>query len=164
MVDADRLDERLIRPNPFFPPIVVARELDLPKASASAPEGPRFDRGIDFPGGGKCLPVVTIDVDNGQVLMVAWMNQLAYAATLDEGRAVYYSRSRRELWRKGDTSGHVQKVHDIRLDCDGDTILIVVHQIGAACHEGYRSCFFRGLDSETGRYRIDAPPPIDLDR
>jgi phosphoribosyl-AMP cyclohydrolase len=89
------------------------------------------------------LPVVAQDAASGEVLMVAWMNAEAYAETVATGRAVYYSRSRGRLWRKGEASGHVQTVRAIYVDCDADTILLKVDQTGAACHEGYRSCFFR---------------------
>ena len=77
----------------------------------------------------------------GEVLMVAWMNDDALEQTLTSGRAVYWSRSRNELWRKGDTSGNVQKVHEVRLDCDGDALLLIVDQTGPACHTGTRTCF-----------------------
>ena len=84
------------------------------------------------------------DFDTGDVLMMAWMNREAFEETLRTGRACYYSRSRNRLWRKGEESGHVQEVRGVYVDCDGDTLLLKVHQIGAAaCHEGYRSCFFR---------------------
>jgi phosphoribosyl-AMP cyclohydrolase len=79
--------------------------------------------------------------DTGEVLMVGWMNAEALHRTLTTGRATYWSRSRRELWRKGDTSGHVQRVRGVRLDCDGDTVLLAVDQAGPACHTGGRSCF-----------------------
>jgi len=91
------------------------------------------------------IPVVVQDVENGDVLMVAWANREALQRTLDEGRMVYWSRSRRELWRKGDTSGHVQHWEELHVDCDGDVLLARVHQEGAACHTGARSCFFRAL-------------------
>jgi phosphoribosyl-AMP cyclohydrolase len=91
------------------------------------------------------IPVVVQDVENGDVLMVAWANREALQRTLDEGRMVYWSRSRQELWRKGDTSGHVQHWEELRVDCDGDVLLARVHQQGAACHTGARSCFFRAL-------------------
>jgi phosphoribosyl-AMP cyclohydrolase len=83
--------------------------------------------------------------DTGEVLMVAWMDDEALRRTLSTGRATYYSRSRREYWRKGDTSGHVQHVRSVHLDCDGDTVLLQVDQTGAACHTGERSCFFTEL-------------------
>jgi phosphoribosyl-AMP cyclohydrolase len=90
---------------------------------------------------------VAQDADSGEVLMVAWMNRESLAATLDSGEAVYWSRSRASLWRKGETSGHVQKVREIRLDCDGDTILLAVESVGGvACHTGRRRCFFRKLE------------------
>ena len=86
------------------------------------------------------VPVVAQDVD-GTVLMLAWANREAVEASVREGRAHYWSRSRRELWRKGDTSGHTQEMVDLRVDCDGDAVLYVVRQTGPACHEGLRSCF-----------------------
>jgi phosphoribosyl-AMP cyclohydrolase len=79
--------------------------------------------------------------DTGEVLMVGWMDDEALHRTLTSGRATYWSRSRQEYWRKGDTSGHVQQVHAVRLDCDGDAVLVTVHQVGPACHTGARSCF-----------------------
>ncbi len=92
------------------------------------------------------IPVIAQDEATGDVLMLAYMNQEAYAETLKTGRVCYYSRSRDRLWRKGEESGNVQEVKAIFLDCDADTLLIKVNQIGgAACHEGYRSCFFRQL-------------------
>lgn len=91
------------------------------------------------------IPVVVQDDENGEVLMLAYMNQEAYERTLAEGRMVYYSRSRQELWRKGDTSGHVQYVRSLSIDCDEDTILARVEQVGAACHTGHRTCFYRKL-------------------
>jgi len=91
------------------------------------------------------VPVIAQDVENGQVLMLAWANRASLERTLAEGRMVYWSRSRQELWRKGDTSGHVQHVEEILVDCDADVLLARVHQEGAACHTGERSCFFRSL-------------------
>ena len=100
----------------------------------------------DFAKCGGMVPTITQDVKTGDVLMLAYMNEESYDETLKTGRAVYYSRSRNKLWRKGEESGNVQKVHGIFLDCDADTLLIKVEQIGdAACHEGYKSCFFREL-------------------
>jgi phosphoribosyl-AMP cyclohydrolase len=87
------------------------------------------------------VPVVTQDDVTGRVLMLAYMNREALEATLTTGRAVYYSRSRGELWRKGDTSGHAQFVRRVELDCDGDALLITVQQVGPACHTGSASCF-----------------------
>ncbi|MFK7854153.1 MAG: phosphoribosyl-AMP cyclohydrolase [Granulosicoccus sp.] len=93
------------------------------------------------------VPVIAQDADSGQVLMVAWMNQDALQETVATGRAVYYSRSRQRLWRKGEESGHVQHVKGIRLDCDGDVLLLSVEQVGGiACHTGRQHCFYRKLD------------------
>ena len=91
------------------------------------------------------IPVIVQDAGNGEVLMFAWANRGSMERTLAEGRMVYWSRSRQELWRKGDTSGHVQHWEELRVDCDEDVILARVHQEGAACHTGERSCFFREL-------------------
>lgn len=92
------------------------------------------------------VPVVTQDADSGRVLTVAWMNREALAMTANKGEAVYWSRSRQRLWHKGEESGHVQKVVEIRLDCDADVLLLKVEQVGGiACHTGRESCFFRLL-------------------
>ena len=102
------------------------------------------NNGPDFSRGDGLLPAIAQDAQTGEVLMQAYMNAESYAETLTTGRAVYYSRSRQKLWRKGEESGNVQLVKAIYLDCDRDTILLKVEQIGgAACHEGYKSCFFR---------------------
>lgn len=92
------------------------------------------------------VPVIVQDVENGDVLMLAWANRPSLERTLSEGRMVYWSRSRGEPWRKGDTSGHTQHWEELRLDCDGDVVLARVHQEGAACHTGERTCFFRTLE------------------
>jgi len=98
----------------------------------------------DFAKGDGLLPAIAQDADSGDVLMLAYMNAESYAETLASGRAVYFSRSRGKLWRKGEESGNVQQVEGVFVDCDADTILLKVRQIGgAACHEGYKSCFFR---------------------
>jgi phosphoribosyl-AMP cyclohydrolase len=91
------------------------------------------------------VPAVVQDADNGDVLMVAYMNAESLERTLDEGRTVFWSRSRHELWRKGETSGNVQHVESVRVDCDADTLLVRVHQTGAACHTGNRTCFYREI-------------------
>lgn len=91
------------------------------------------------------VPAVAQQHDTGEVLMVAWMNRAAVEATLREGRAVYWSRSRLSLWRKGESSGQTQRLVDFGIDCDADTVLLVVDQTGVACHTGRRSCFFRRL-------------------
>lgn len=93
------------------------------------------------------IPAVVQDADNGAVLMVAWMNREALQRTLDDGVTWFWSRSRQELWRKGDTSGNVQHVQEVRYDCDGDTVLVSVHAEGPACHTGHRTCFFRRLEA-----------------
>ncbi|MEL7263241.1 MAG: phosphoribosyl-AMP cyclohydrolase [Planctomycetota bacterium] len=104
---------------------------------------PRFDRG-----NGGLLPAIAQDHETGVVLMLAWMNQEAFEETIRTGVATYFSRSRNQIWRKGETSGHRQRVVEIRVDCDEDAILMRVQQAGAACHEGYFSCFFRAYDDE----------------
>jgi phosphoribosyl-AMP cyclohydrolase len=105
---------------------------------------------IDFEKAGGLIPAIAQDADSGQVLMLAWMNREAFEETLRTGRACYFSRSRGRLWRKGEESGNAQDVREIYLDCDADTILLKVHQQGgAACHEGYPSCFFRRV-SDSG--------------
>ena len=96
------------------------------------------------------VPVIAQDADTGEVLMLAFMNEQAYEETLRTGRVCYFSRSRGRLWRKGEESGNVQELKELYFDCDADTLLVKVHQVGgAACHEGYRSCFFRRLDPAT---------------
>lgn len=103
---------------------------------------------LDFSKAGGLVPAIAQDVDTGAVLMLAWMNREAFEETVRTRRAVYFSRSRNKLWRKGEESGHVQEVKDVFIDCDGDTVLLKVKQVGgAACHEGYASCFFRRLDN-----------------
>ncbi len=100
----------------------------------------------DFSNGDGLLPAIAQDSETGEVLMLAWMNAESFAETLATGRACYYSRSRKRLWRKGEESGHVQDVEAVLVDCDGDTILLKVRQQGgAACHTGYRSCFYRQI-------------------
>jgi phosphoribosyl-AMP cyclohydrolase len=99
------------------------------------------------------IPVIVQDAGGGEVLMLAWANREALERTLAEGRMVYWSRSRGELWRKGDTSGHVQHWETLRVDCDADAIVARIHQAGAACHTGARSCFFRDLAGGSGGSR-----------
>lgn len=108
----------------------------LAQRAAEAGFAPAFAGGL--------LPAVVQDAASGEVLMLAWMNEEAWARTLESGEAHFWSRSRRELWHKGGTSGHVQRVLAVRLDCDSDAILLLVEQVGgAACHTGHRTCFFR---------------------
>lgn len=107
------------------------------------------DNGPDFSRCDGLLPAIAQDAQTGEILMLAYMNAESYSETLATGRAVYYSRSRQKLWRKGEESGNVQKIKAIFVDCDQDTILLSVDQIGgAACHEGYKSCFFRQVTPE----------------
>lgn len=102
---------------------------------------------LDFKKNNGLIPAVVQDYRTGEVLMLAYMNEEAFTETLRTGKATYYSRSRKSLWVKGETSGHVQLVKEIRVDCDLDTLLLKVDQIGgAACHRGYRSCFFSKLE------------------
>lgn len=101
---------------------------------------------MNFDKAGGLISAIAQDADTGAVLMIAWMNAEAYAETVRTKRAVYWSRSRGKLWRKGEESGHVQEVVSLLVDCDADALLLKVRQVGgAACHEGYRSCFFREL-------------------
>ena len=103
----------------------------------------------DFSQSGGLLPAIAQDAESGEVLMIAFMNAESLAETLATGRAVYFSRSRNRLWRKGEESGHVQFVESVLVDCDGDAILLKVRQQGgAACHTGFRSCFYRQLTPE----------------
>ena len=99
---------------------------------------PNFEKGING-----LLPAIAQDAETKQVLMFAWMNTESYLETLQTGFATYFSRSRNRLWRKGEESGHRQRIVEIRVDCDADCILLMVEQTGAACHEGYVSCFYR---------------------
>jgi phosphoribosyl-AMP cyclohydrolase len=104
------------------------------------------------------VPAIAQQHDTGEILMLAWMNRDAIRATLTEGHACYWSRSRRRLWRKGETSGQIQQLRELRLDCDGDTVLLLVEQTGVACHTGRRSCFFRAW--RDGRWATIAEPEV----
>jgi phosphoribosyl-AMP cyclohydrolase len=102
---------------------------------------------LNFEKCGGLIPTIVQDFETGEVLMLAFMNEEAWQETLNTGRATYWSRTRQELWVKGQTSGNVQLVKEIRIDCDDDTVLLKVEQIGgAACHTGYRSCFFKKVE------------------
>jgi len=102
------------------------------------------------------VPVIAQEHDTGDVVMFAWMNREALQLSVETNQAVYWSRSRNRLWRKGEESGHVQKIHEIRLDCDEDVILIKIEQVGGiACHTGRHSCFFKRLDN--GSWVVDQP-------
>lgn len=108
------------------------------------------------------VPAIAQQHDTGEVLMMAWMNREAVEETLRTGSVCYWSRSRRSLWRKGETSGQVQRLVELRVDCDGDTILLMVDQTGVACHTGRRSCFFRAM--RDGALETISPIEIDPDR
>jgi phosphoribosyl-AMP cyclohydrolase len=101
------------------------------------------------------IPAIIQDAGDKRVLMMAWMNRASLETTIATGKTHFWSRSRRKFWMKGESSGHTQTVKDIAFDCDGDVLLIQVEQIGAACHEGYRSCFFRSVTA--GDFRITEP-------
>jgi len=103
---------------------------------------------IEFNGDG-LVPAIAQQHDSGEVLMLAWMNRAAIEETLASGTACYWSRSRQRLWRKGETSGQIQRLVELRVDCDGDTVLLLVDQTGVACHTGRHNCFFRALRDET---------------
>ena len=128
---------------PFLP-----RKPQLLNSASLAVNGPDFSKS-------ELIPVIAQDDANGDVLMLAYMNQAAYEETLATGRICYYSRSRQRLWRKGEESGNVQELKSIYFDCDADTLLVKVNQAGgAACHEGYRSCFFRKINPATGEVEV----------
>lgn len=104
---------------------------------------------LDFEKGGGLLPAIVQDYNTGEVLMLAYMSPAAWENTLKTKKATYYSRSRDKLWVKGESSGHIQKVKEVRFDCDSDTILLKVEQLGdAACHKGYKSCFYRKVEND----------------
>ena len=119
---------------------------------------------LDFSKMGGLAPAIVQDYDSGEVLMLAFMNQAAWEHTLETGKATYYSRYRDKLWVKGESSGNVQMVKEIRVDCDNDTVLLKVEQLGgAACHLGYKSCFFRKLDDgvlKTTQNRVFDPDEV----
>lgn len=117
---------------------------------------------LDFEKAGGLLPAIAQDYDTGEVLMLAYMNAEAWEATLATGEATYYSRSRDRLWVKGKTSGNLQKVKEIRIDCDDDSVLLKVEQIGgAACHTGHRSCFHKKVEDNNSRITIVGKPVFD---
>jgi phosphoribosyl-AMP cyclohydrolase len=115
---------------------------------------------LDFSKMGGLVPAIVQDHASGRVLMLAYMNPQAWQATLSTGKATYFSRSRQTLWIKGEISGHVQLVKEIYIDCDNDTVLLKVEQLGqAACHKGYRSCFYRRVEDAT--LRVTEEPVFD---
>lgn len=111
------------------------------------------------------IPAIVQDGKTKRVLMMAWMNRASLEMTLKTGKTHFWSRSRQKFWMKGETSGHTQTVKDVAFDCDGDTLLIQVDQIGAACHEGYQSCFYRSVEAQgstfkTTEERLESPEQI----
>lgn len=138
--------------SPASPNSDDSREFD---AGTNLDAGPNFDAGTSG-----LLPVIAQDHRTGRVLMMAWMNRAAYEETLKTRQACYYSRSRKSLWRKGETSGHRQRVLRIQFDCDADCILMQVEQQGAACHDGYASCFYRTVQDDLS-ISIDEPRLVD---
>lgn len=119
---------------------------------------------LDFSKGNGLLPAIVQDFRSGRVLMLAYINQASWERTLDTGDAHYWSRSRQELWHKGGTSGNIQKIKEIYADCDNDTVLFVVEQIGgAACHLGYESCFHKKVDSD-GNFTVEDEKIFDPEK
>lgn len=126
----------------------------LPDMSSEVP-GPELafdERGL--------VPAIAQDVETGDVLMLAYVSEEALDRTRETGLAHYYSRSREELWQKGETSGNVQRVEDVHVDCDGDALLYLVHQEGGSCHTGYESCFYRSLDGDVVAERAFDPDDV----
>lgn len=117
----------------------------MPSSAHSLEHGHRFTPRFNADG---LIPAIAQDHQSGQVLMLAWMNAEALRLTLETGQAVYWSRSRGALWRKGETSGHTQRVLELRTDCDQDSLLLLIEQTGPACHTGAQSCFYRSLNGE----------------
>jgi len=132
---------------------------DAPTAEVDpdADSAPAVD--LDFGETGR-IPAVAQSADSGEVLMLAYVTPEAVRKTRETGLAHYYSRSREELWQKGGTSGHVQRVREVRADCDGDALLYLVDQEGGACHTGYESCFYRTLDGETVGEQVFDPDDV----
>ncbi len=103
------------------------------------------------------IPAIIQEQSTGRVLMMAWMNRASLESTIATGKTHFWSRSRQKFWMKGESSGHVQVVKDISFDCDGDTLLIQVEQTGAACHEGFKSCFFRSIEGDGTQWKETEP-------
>ena len=119
-----------------------------PMQSVKAQFSPNFEKA------GGLITAVTVDAESGSVLMVAYMNEQAFCLTLDTGKVHYWSRTRGKLWKKGESSGNLQELVEMRVDCDLDAVVLRVHQKGPACHEGYLSCFFRTVD-ENGNLQVN---------
>src|SRR6478672_10528203 len=107
------------------------------------------------------IPAIVQEQSTGRILMMAWMNRASIETTIATGKTHFWSRSRQKFWMKGESSGHTQTVKDISFDCDGDTLLIQVEQVGAACHEGYRSCFFRSVGAVGTAEQVTEPRLLD---
>jgi phosphoribosyl-AMP cyclohydrolase len=118
--------------------------------------GMSFLENLKFDANG-LIPAIVQEQATGRVLMMAWMNRASLEKTVATGKTHFWSRSRQKFWMKGETSGHTQAVKEISFDCDGDTLLIQVEQIGAACHEGYKSCFYRAVDDGGNHIKITEP-------
>ncbi|MCX9014132.1 MAG: phosphoribosyl-AMP cyclohydrolase [Candidatus Methanoperedens sp.] len=106
------------------------------------------------------IPVIAQDYKTGEVLMLAYMNEESLLKTIETKRGYYYSRSRQKLWKKGESSGHEQIVHDVLIDCDADAVLLKIEQIGGACHTGYRSCFYRNIEGDVVGEKLFNPDDI----
>ena len=106
------------------------------------------------------IPAIVQEESTGRVLMMAWMNRDSLEKTISTGKTHFWSRSRQKYWMKGESSGHTQEVKNIAFDCDGDTLLIQVEQVGAACHEGYKSCFFRSVEKDSPAFHVTEPQLI----
>ncbi|HID80854.1 MAG TPA: phosphoribosyl-AMP cyclohydrolase [Chromatiales bacterium] len=136
------------------------------KKIESAKKGDRFawkeiSSALQFNADG-LIPAIAQQHDSGEVLMMAWMNQEALDETLQTGRVCYFSRSRQKLWRKGESSGQVQQLKELRIDCDGDTLLLKVDQTGPACHTGRRSCFYNVVIDD--QLKVDSEPLISPEK
>jgi len=115
---------------------------------------------LDFDKAGGLVPAIAQDAETGEILMLAYMNRLSWEKTLETGIAHYWSRSRSKLWKKGESSGNIQEIREIRVDCDEDCVVLKIHQVGgAACHTGFRSCFYRRV--EDGRLEVDGEKIFD---
>lgn len=110
------------------------------------------------------IPAIIQDADTGEILMMAYMNQTSLEASIKTGKTHFWSRSRQKYWMKGESSGHTQDITEILIDCDMDTLLIKARQHGAACHEGYKNCFFRKLDAASGEWKVNAERLLDPDQ
>ena len=132
-------------------------EANLADSSNSSPSSDFSNLRWDRDG---LIPAIVQDVDSGEVLMMAWMNESALRKTLQTGQTHFFSRSRNAEWHKGGTSGHIQEVESIWIDCDADVVLVKARQVGGACHEGYRACFFRRMD-QNGQLTVSGEPVFD---